>query len=160
MGFGSPPFRRTRSGAYRVHLSAQERGLLRGLAVELAAELGDPGDDPALGRLFPHAYDADDKAEAEYRELLGDALRDQRSRELGVLAATSEHDELSAEELHAWLTALNDLRLVLGTRLGVTEDLYERLDPREPPPQDLGIYLYLTWLQEQLVDAAPLDPGA
>jgi hypothetical protein len=160
MAFGSAPFRRTRSGAYRLRLSPAERGLLRSLALELAGQVADPRDDPGLVRLFPPAYDADEQADAEYRELLGDSLRDQRSGELALLAETSDRDELSAEELHSWLTALNDLRLALGTRLGVTEDLYERFDLSDEPPDDLRIYLYLTWLQEELVDVAPLDPGA
>jgi hypothetical protein len=49
---------------------------------------------------------------------------------------------------------LNDLRLVLGTHLDVTEDIdYENLDPREPRGRDLAVYGYLSWLQEQLVEA-------
>ena len=41
---------------------------------------------------------------------------------LSVLAETSVRDRLTAEELDAWLRALTDLRLVIGTRLEVTED--------------------------------------
>ncbi len=63
-------------------------------------------------------------------------------------------DTLDADEADAWLRALNDLRLVLGTRLDVTEDLdYENLDLNEPRGRDLAVYGYLTWLQEQLVEA-------
>jgi hypothetical protein len=51
--------------------------------------------------------------------------------------------------------ALNQLRLVLGTRLDVTEDVYETvIDPLDPDASDLAVYLYLTWLQEQFVEVA------
>jgi hypothetical protein len=57
-------------------------------------------------------------------------------------------------ELDAWLRALNDLRLVLGTRLDVTEDTFlEPVDRRDPDAQALAVYAYLGWLQEQVVEA-------
>jgi hypothetical protein len=159
MAFDSSPFSRISAGTFRVRLSAEERELLRGLAGALGAELAEAGEDPALARLFPPGYDADDEAEREYRNLMDETLRDQRSRELGILADTADRDELTEEELHAWLTALNDLRLVLGTRLAVTEDLYERtLDLSAPGAESLATFFYLTWLQEAIVDAAPINP--
>ena len=56
---------------------------------------------------------------------------------------------MSSEELESWLGALNDLRLVLGTRLGVTEQTYDE------PPRDPGLALYgwLTWLEGTIVEA-------
>ena len=61
---------------------------------------------------------------------------------------------LDADEADAWLRALNDLRLVLGTRIDVSEDLdYANVDLNEPRGRDLAVYGYLTWLQEQLVEA-------
>ena len=57
------------------------------------------------------------------------------------------------------LRALNDVRLVLGTRLDVQEDtLLDELGPDESRAQGLAVYGYLTWIQEQLV--AALSPGA
>jgi len=61
----------------------------------------------------------------------------------------------------AWLAALNDLRLVLGTRLDVTEEMYERGVPEDDPrAASFAIYAYLGWLEEQVVDAmaASLPP--
>jgi hypothetical protein len=61
---------------------------------------------------------------------------------------------VSEEELHAWLSALNDLRLVLGTRLGVTEETYEDgIDEADPQADDLALYAYLTWLQDGILEA-------
>ena len=40
---------------------------------------------------------------------------------------------LDRDQADAWLRALNDIRLVLGTRLEVTEDTYEEdVDPEDP----------------------------
>ena len=89
---------------------------------------------------------------------MGDELLEGRRRTLRVIEETLDQDRLTKEEAEAWLTALNDLRLVLGTRLGVREDeLLERLDPADPRAPGLGLYAYLSWLQEQLVEALADD---
>jgi hypothetical protein len=73
---------------------------------------------------------------------------------------TAGRERLTAEELDAWLRALNDLRLVLGTRLDVTEEMYEaEIDPAHPQAYELSVYGYLSWLQEQLVAAAAGESG-
>jgi len=42
----------------------------------------------------------------------------------------------------------------LGTRLGVTDDsLFEGLTENHPRAPELALYAYLSWLQEQLVEA-------
>ena len=145
---------RTPDGGVLVRLSPEERSLLLGLAAELRAQLEGESGDPSLRRLFPPAYD-DAEDERGYRELAGDALLSGRRQALELLAATARSDRLSAEEADAWLRALNDLRLVLGTRLDVHEDM--PLDRPESPGQ--AVYTYLSWLQEQLVAAlAPTEP--
>jgi hypothetical protein len=150
-----------RGGGFRLRLSAGERSLLRELPAELRSLLDSDSEDPSLGRLFPPAYDADAEAQEEYRELMHGELLGKHRDALTVLEQTADREELGAEEVHAWLAALNDLRLVLGTRLGVTEDLYEtQLDPEDPEAAELGVYLYLTWLQEQFVEAAGSAPLA
>jgi uncharacterized protein DUF2017 len=150
-----PAVERMRDGDYRLSLSARERELLRELPRELCLLLeGEPGE-PSLRRLFPPAYEDDAEGELEYRRLMHDELRAGRREALRVLQETAGRERLDEEELQAWLGAVNDLRLVLGTRLGFTEDLYEREpDPRDPQAAELALYLYLSWLQEQLVEAA------
>jgi hypothetical protein len=144
---------RTPEGGVLVRLSPEERSLLLGLAGELRAQLEDESRDPSLRRLFPPAYD-DEEDERGYRELAGDELLSGRRQALELLAATTQNDRLSPEEADAWLRALNDLRLVLGTRLDVQEDM--QLDRPESPEQ--AVYIYLSWLQEQLVAAlAPTE---
>lgn len=89
---------------------------------------------------------------------MGDELLERRRRALEVLEATAERDRLGAAEAQAWLTAVNDLRLVLGTRLDVSEEmLLEEIDPRDPRAHEFALYAYLSWLQEQIVAAVAAD---
>jgi Domain of unknown function (DUF2017) len=144
---------RTREGDFRLRLPPAERELLRRLPAELRELLAADPADPDLRRLFPPAYE-DDADEAEYRRLMRADLVEGRRQALRVLQETIDNDRLSLEEAEAWLTALNDLRLVLGTRLNVSEDtLLHWLDPREPRARELALYAYLSGLQEELVAA-------
>ncbi|HSK14536.1 MAG TPA: DUF2017 family protein [Gaiellaceae bacterium] len=146
-------------GEYRLRLSDGERELLRALPAELRALLDtDPGA-PALRRLFPPAHAEDAEAEAGYRELMGAELLQERRAALALVEETAGRDLLTAGELDAWLRALTDLRLVLGTRLGVTEETYaEEIDPTDPRARELAVFAYLTWLQEALVAAVSGKP--
>jgi len=150
-------FERGEGGGVELRLSREERSLLAGVVAELRALLeGAPGD-PSLRRLFPPAYDeAED--ESAYRDLMGGELLEGRLAALELVAQTLERERLSADEADAWLRALNDLRLVLGTRLDVREDTFadelRRDDPRAPA---LAIYGYLSWMQEQLISALSTD---
>jgi hypothetical protein len=144
-------FSRGRRGEIELRLSRDERTLLASLAAELRAELDGDTRDPSLRRLFPPAYD-DDADEQAYRELAGDSLLDGRRAALELMGETVDGDRLSAEEADAWLRALNDLRLVLGTRLDVQEDTFASdLRPDDPNAPALAVYGWLSWQQEQLV---------
>jgi hypothetical protein len=139
-------------GSYRVHLGRDERDLLDLLAAELVQLV--TADDDAVARLFPAAYRDDPVAEDEYRRLTRSSLVDGRVGALETLRATATADRLTQSQADAWLGALNDLRLVLGERLGVTEDLYtEGIDRRDPRAAELSVYGWLTWLQADVVDA-------
>jgi hypothetical protein len=149
------PIEPDREGGFRLRLSDGERDLLRTLPGELRALLASERDDPGLRRLFPPAYERDEEGEDEYRRLMADELLEGRRAALRLVEETAGRDRLTAEELDEWLRALNDVRLVLGTRLEVTEEVYEvEIDPAHPQAYELSVYAYLTWLQEQLVAAA------
>jgi hypothetical protein len=146
-------------GGVTVVLPDVERELLQQLRAELVALLETEPGHPSLERLFPPAYE-DMRADREYRKLMGDELLDGRRRALDVLEATAGQEQLTAEEAEAWLTALNDLRLVLGTRLEVREDTFaDGLDMRDPRAPELAVYSYLTWLQDALVSAVLASLG-
>ena len=111
-------------------------------------------DDPSLSRLFPVAYPDDEDRQTEYRLLVHDELR---SSHLDALAALEEHagaERLEEPQLLAWMRALNEVRLVLGTRLDVTEEGDERpLDDTDPRWEAFAVYDYLTHLQAEIVEA-------
>jgi hypothetical protein len=143
---------RTRRGDFRVRLSRAERDLLRSLPGQLRELLGT--DDASLRRLFPPAYADDPQREAEFRGLVRDELLAEKRAALRVVEATADADRLTEEQVTAWLAALNDLRLVLGTRLDVTEEMYEEgLPDRDPGAASFAVYGYLGWLEEQVVAA-------
>ena len=144
--------KKTRKGQFQLRLPPEERELLRGLPGQLRELLGT--DDPSLRRLFPPAYKDDPALEAEYRHFMADDLLASHQRSLDAMEETIDAEQVGEEQLVGWLGALNDLRLVLGTRLDVTEDMYEReMDPDDPRAPAFAVYSYHGWLQEQVVDA-------
>jgi hypothetical protein len=145
--------RRAASGEILLRLPEHERALLRDVAGGTRRRLAAGDDDPALKRLFPPAY-ADPDREREYRELTRGQLAAGRERALEVLESTVDRASLSAEEADAWLRALNDARLVLGTELDVQEDLdWNMMGQDEPRALEYAVYGYLSWIQEQLIEA-------
>ena len=143
---------RQRGGGYRLRLTQPERDLLQALPGQLMELL--ETDDPSLRRLKPPAYGDDAEASAEYTAMVGDDLLEGRRLALATMARTATADRLTEDELGSWLTATNDLRLVLGTRLGVTDDTQGFMpladDPQAP---EWVAYNYLSWLQEEVVAA-------
>jgi hypothetical protein len=132
---------------------------------ELAAILGSdsparPPDDPVLARLFPDAYQGDQEAAGEFRRLTEPELRSGKVAAARTVLATlpgkGGRVRLSAEDAQVWLRALNDVRLALGVRLGITEEYQYELAARSGPgPRAayLAVYDWLTFLQETLVRA-------
>ncbi len=142
---------RDTSGGYRLRLPAEERDVLRGLPAQLRELLATS--DPSLERLFPPAYD-DSEADDEYGELVRGELLDGKLAALGIVEQTVDATHLTEAQLEGWLGALESLRLVLGTQLDVSEASYDQeLDPADPHAPALALYGYLSWLQEQAVDA-------
>jgi Domain of unknown function (DUF2017) len=137
----------------RLDLPEDERALLSQVAGELRTLIDDVPEDPSLRRLFPRAHE-DEALEEQYRELTRDQLTTGRDRALETIEETASNTLLSPKEADAWLRGLNDARLVLGTRLEVTEDFdWDAVDLSHPHAQELALYAYLSWLQEQLVEA-------
>lgn len=143
---------RQRDGTFRLMLPADERDVLRTLPAQLRDLLAT--DDPGLVRLFPPAYADDRDADDEYGALVRDELRRGRIEALRVVEATVDAERLDEAQLTAWLDALESLRLVLGTQLDVTEETYaHEPHPSDPSAPALALYGYLSWLQEQAVEA-------
>ena len=146
-------------GGVDVVLPDDIRDLLASLARQLAELIDDPeaAGDPGLQRLFP-AASMDDPMEAlGFEQLMGDALRHGKREAAAVLRATANATHLNAEETLAWMRCLNDIRLVVGTRLDIQEDTdIEALFSDELMEQAAVTYVALTELVEMLARAA--DP--
>ena len=140
-----------RDGTFGLRLPADERDILAALPGQLREAL-DAGE-PTLYRLFPPAYSDDDAANADYARLVGATLLDGKRRALDHLERTAHAETLTEDDLGAWLGALESLRLVLGTQLDVTEESYRPLDPAAPDAPRLALYHWLSWLQEEVVQA-------
>ena len=136
-----------------------------------------PPQDPALARLLPDAYrppasaesadsansaadprDGLEQASADFRRYTDADLRAGK-RAAASTVLISLHSAggtmvLDREQADAWLGFLNDVRLTLGTRLGVTEDTDpDDGDDDDPRTQALQIYSWLGWVQESLLHA-------
>jgi hypothetical protein len=141
-----------------VSLPDDERDILATLLSQFR-ELLMIDDDPNLTRLKPVAHPDDPEASREYTELVGDQLLRQRLEAIEAVEGGLEGATLDDEGIAAWLQTINGLRLVLGERLDVTEDL--DVDQRDPEAPAYALYEWLGWLLEQLVRAAAddLPPG-
>jgi hypothetical protein len=174
-------FRLDRRQRITLELAEEEAAILRGLAeqlLELMSRLpdGDPGlaelgisentevpEDPVLARLFPDGYQEDPDAAGEFRRYTEASLRDGKRAAAETMLKSLSGDFraqstiiLDTADAQAWLRALNDLRLALGTRLEITEDSYERLaglDWDDPRYAMFAIYDWLTLLQDTLISS-------
>jgi hypothetical protein len=145
--------RRTRQGDFELRLPEDERALLRNVAPQLRELLDGDLADPSLRRLFPTAYADDAERDREYHQLVRDELAERRRASVDVLLATVDETRVDEEQLLAWMGAVNDLRLVLGTRLDVSEETDPMPHPDDPEAPLLVLYGYLGYLLESIVEA-------
>lgn len=149
-----------------------EAAHLAGLVVQFAELLDgaeSAGPDPAIDRLVPDAY-ADHDDAREFRELTErDLLARRRDDAAAVLSSLAEAADipddaddaamletveigLEPAAAQAWLRTLAAIRLVLATRLGITE-------PQDHDPEDprFGVYEWLGYRLDGLVGALERD---
>ena len=72
-------------------------------------------------------------------------------RLIDTLPADGGRVELTEDDAEAWIAAVNDIRLALGTILDIGPDGPDRLPPGHPMAAHLEVYHWLTVLQEYLV---------
>lgn len=128
-----------------------------------------PPQDATTRRLLPDFYRPDgdgapvdstldaDALNAALRSLhepeIIDAKRNAAQQLLDTLPAKGGRFELTEEQANAWIAAVNDIRLALGTMLQIGPDGPDRLSPGDPMAGQLSVYQWLTVLQEYLVVA-------
>jgi hypothetical protein len=160
-----------------AHLLTQVQEMLSGRAAEgpedelstltgISIGPSTPPQDPALGRLLPdfHRLDRPDEgtpdpgdSAAALRSVHEPAIVGEKqgnlSRVLGMLNECRSEIVLSEADAECWLRALNDVRLVLGSRLEVTGDPPEKLPSNDPQAEEMAVYHWLTFCQDSLVGA-------
>jgi hypothetical protein len=122
-----------------------------------------PPDDAVLLRLLPNAY-ADPVESAEFRRYTESTLRGKKREHAMTVRTLLLEDEatitLNEQGTHAWLGAINDIRLALGVRLNIEDNAYERfelLSSEDPMQAVFAVYSWLGWLQESLLNTLMVD---
>jgi hypothetical protein len=160
------PFRR-RGDELVARLVDAEAGIV-GLLLDqleqlLAADPADSGGDPVMARLLPPGHASDPEIAADYRDLTEAGLRSGKADDTAIVRATLPPDggevRLDDDQARAWLRTTNDLRLALGTRLGVTAETEPPEDPTDEEGSQLAVYYWLTAVQGSLVDALAAGGG-
>ncbi|APB01184.1 uncharacterized protein NS506_07159 [Nocardia seriolae] len=124
-----------------------------------------PPDDPRLARLLPDFHRPEPGSPDAERAGLNSALRSLHEPEiietkvaaglvvLETLPPQGGKIVISPEQADAWLTALNDVRLALGTALEITPDTPDHFPDDDPRGPSLEVYHWLTWMQDSLIQA-------
>jgi Domain of unknown function (DUF2017) len=116
--------------------------------------------DPVVARLLPDAYRDDPEKAGEFRKYTESSLREAKKYFAQTLLETLPPQggkvRLTGDQARDWLRALNDMRLMFGVRLEVTEDFEGQLaalDPKDPRAAAFEVYGWLGAIQESLVRA-------
>src|SRR2546423_10731723 len=151
-----------------ARFAADEVAVLRQVASEVIGLLSEnfDRDDPVVERLFPDVYADDAEQAAEFRRYTEGDLKTAKIDQAAAILAALPSDggavvRLDPEAAEAWLRALNDVRLALGIRLEMRDDidLVEELDeavirdPTSAPVRQLPMYEYRGVLQESLLES-------
>lgn len=154
------PFEHGRKG-YRCNLDADERHLVRRLIGEVRELLAttEP-DDPKMSRLFPPAYldESESEAESDYQQFMRDELVASRLDSImrvDQFLADEQQQTITADDLDAFASTLNGVRLVLGSLLDINDD-DDSVDDDENydlHPNEMNLYNYLSWLLESAMSA-------
>ena len=152
-----PRIKRKRDGSIELRLSEEEAAVLGHVTGQLREALLADTDAPALRRLFPPAYVEDEEKEAGFRALARDELLEARLAALDEVDAALADPRLDADRASSFLRSCNALRLVLGTRLDVSEDDDVRVDPDDPDAPAWALYYFLSSLVGEMVEALARD---
>lgn len=140
-----------------VEVPEQTVGLIESLCTEIETLLR--SDSPLLERLFPPPYGDDTERNEGYSALAGPELVEHRLEALATVRTVLHSTRVTEDQFMAWMRSLNDMRLVLGTMMDISDDdLLAEVDPRHS--QAFAVYEFLGGLLELTVSALTdgLDP--
>ncbi|MGO1402047.1 MAG: DUF2017 family protein [Flaviflexus sp.] len=138
----------------------------------------EPSSDPALYRLLPDMSEDPEEAR-ELRQLTESSVRSTKISNLTtvyrVLSASTGRIFVAEDDIPVWMAALNDLRLVLATRLDIDSseradeiahragEIADGLHPQDPEDEEqevenqlILVFAMITWWQDSLIDAVRL----
>lgn len=148
-------------GIIQADINRDEALLLQNLASQVSALLREgSATDPALVRLLPDAYPEDHEASAEFRRYTASGLIDRKVENADIVLLTLSSAietgdvRLNADEAHAWLRCLTDIRLTIASRLGIVSD------NQEPSSDNVlqDLYDWIGFIQNSLVEAVDHGP--
>ncbi len=149
--------KRRRDGRIELRLSEEETEVIAHVIEQLREAILADTDAQSLRRLFPPAYADDAEKEAGFRAIARDELLESRLAALDEVDAALAEPVMAPERANGLLRSFNDVRLVLGTRLDVSEDDDPHLDPDDPDAPAWALYYFLSGLVAELVDALAAD---
>lgn len=148
-------------GRTRLELDPHDASYLLRLPARLERLLANPDfTERAIQRILPRGY-LDEQQEAEYRELVGEELRQKKLDNITEFRRTISEAQvkrdavqitLQAEDFEVWLGFLNDMRLFIGTELDI-QDNRDLPMSAEDLSEEQFVYEYLTYLQASLIQA-------
>jgi hypothetical protein len=157
---GEPARARASAGDDLERLFAEAGEAAEGGEADESAEAPRIPDDPVLARLLPDAYQDDPASAGEFRKYTESSLREAKKyfaqTLLDTLPPSGGRVRLTGDQARDWLRTLNDVRLMFGVRLEVTEDFEEQLaglSPEDPKVAAFEVYGWLGAVQESLVRA-------
>jgi len=140
-------------GARAAESPSDELAELTGMTIGPAT----PPEDRVLARLLPDFSREDESLSGGMRALHEPELLAAKDGVAGVVLETCPvhggRVRLTPEQAAAWLSALNDVRLALGTTLEISDDMPDELPSDDPRASHLPVYHWLTWMQESLIQA-------
>ncbi len=139
-------------GTFGVHLPDSHRQALGSVMGELRELLLADNRD-VLRRLYPTAYPDDERLSEEFSGFAHDQLLAARLDALDAVESTLDAESLTDDQLDAWMKSANQLRLVLGTQLDVSEDSTPEYDTDHPLAATYAIYVFLAALVDDAASA-------
>ena len=150
------PFERS-GETVTASFTALEVELLGDLAAQVVGLLGDAATgDPAVARLLPDAYRDDEDAAQEFRRFTEHGLTERKignARAVIQSLADGGEVELGTDAQQAWLRTLTDIRLIIGSRLGIETDDDHGRDELDDDLMLRDIYDWLASVQGSLIEA-------